>query len=136
MSRALPAVLLVLLIVVLPALSQTPETLPTVTSSPTVSATVGPQHGGMVLELPKDPIPVGGPLRVVFPWDAVHPAVLSVYNVSWSPAAKKRFTTRVGENVVELTSKRFVPGVYYARLEVERDGVKVRSELGRFVVQR
>jgi hypothetical protein len=85
-----------------------------------------------------DPITihVGDSLHATFKWCETDSATLFVYNVSWSPAGKKKFTTQPGENKVDLELRRRTPGVYYAYLEIENGTFKQRSSLVKFTVLR
>jgi hypothetical protein len=79
---------------------------------------------------------MGGQLHARFIWCEADPAILKVYNVSWSPAAKKKVTTVDGENLLDLELHGFTAGVYYAYLEIDHGTVKQRSSLVKFVVLR
>jgi hypothetical protein len=79
---------------------------------------------------------VGEQLHARFQWCDTDPATLNIYNVSWSPVAKKKVMTLVGDNTLDLNLRSFAPGVYYAYLEIDGDSTKLRSKLMKFVVLR
>jgi len=89
-----------------------------------------------VLNLDTSPLRAGETLHAHFQWCETDSATLFIYNVSWSPALKKKFTTLPGANTLDLVLKGFVPGIYYTYLEIDEGSSKKRSSLKKFAVLR
>jgi len=89
-----------------------------------------------LLNLDPSPLRVGETLHVRFQWCETDSVTLFIYNVSWSPALKKKWTTLPGANTLDLVLKGFVPGIYYTYLEIDEGSSKKRSSLKKFAVLR
>ena len=89
-----------------------------------------------VLDLYPRSLRVGEVLHPHFQWCESDSATLYIFNVSWSPALKKRFSTSTGENTLDLVLKGFIPGIYYAYVEIDDGSSKQRSSLKKFAILR